>query len=119
VDDDTEVQSGDELWDTICKGYKVPFTKKRAMRLLYIRFVATQHAPREKNGKPVGDFWETVDATLKEFRQLQDRDPDAAKKELEAVWVNDKKRFGSFDDRAMTKADEKREEALANAVRSK
>ncbi|CAD6940687.1 unnamed protein product, partial [Tilletia controversa] len=36
VDDDTEVQSGDELWDTICKGYKVPFTKKRAMRLLYI-----------------------------------------------------------------------------------
>ncbi|CAD6952256.1 unnamed protein product, partial [Tilletia laevis] len=88
------------------------------MRLLYIRFVATQHAPREKNGKPVGDFWETVDATLKEFRQLQDRDPDAAKKELEAVWVNDKKRFGSFDDRAMTKADEKGEEALANAARS-
>ncbi|KAE8243374.1 hypothetical protein A4X03_0g7782, partial [Tilletia caries] len=27
------------------------------------------------------------DATLKEFRQLQDRDPDAAKKELEAVWA--------------------------------
>ncbi|CAD6962912.1 unnamed protein product [Tilletia caries] len=119
IDDGTERQSGHELWGAICTGYSIPFTKKRGMRLIYMRYIATRHHPREKNGRPVGDFWETIDETLKAFRHLQERDSEAATKELEAIWKNDQKRFGTFEYLTLKKADAKREEALFNAMRAR
>ncbi|KAL9936413.1 hypothetical protein V8E36_004481 [Tilletia maclaganii] len=107
---------GQKLWNHVCSGYGVPFTKKRAMRLIHIRSIATKYPPRHVDGNPVGNFWETVDSTLEQFRVLQKKDPNQEQQNLQRLWTEDQKRYGEFHDRHLAKPDERKEEALVNAL---
>jgi len=47
---------------------------------------------------------------------LQKKDPNQAQQNLQRLWTEDQKRYGEFHDRHLAKPDERKEEALVNAL---
>ncbi|CAD6949945.1 unnamed protein product [Tilletia controversa] len=80
IDTGTKKEALPLLWLRLCKGYDVPFTTKRAYRVAVLRWIAADVSVRQKDGKPTGKFWKTVDATIENLQKRQDQQPEEIKK---------------------------------------
>ncbi|CAD6948844.1 unnamed protein product, partial [Tilletia caries] len=79
IDTGTKKEALPLLWLRLCKGYDVPFTTKRAYRVAVLRWIAADVSVRQKDGKPTGKFWKTVDATIENLQKRQDQQPEEIK----------------------------------------
>ncbi|CAD6893777.1 unnamed protein product [Tilletia caries] len=117
IDTGTKKEALPLLWLRLCKGYDVPFTTKRAYRVAVLRWIAADVSVRQKDGKPTGKFWKTVDATIENLQKRQDQQPEEIKKQLQQIFDADKRKYGTWNDAELVKGGSK-EIALKSALSS-
>ncbi|CAD6944978.1 unnamed protein product [Tilletia controversa] len=81
------------------------------------RWIAADVSVRQKDGKPTGKFWKTVDATIENLQKRQDQQPEEIKKQLQQIFDADKRKYGTWNDAELVKGGSK-EIALKSALSS-
>ncbi|CAD6892271.1 unnamed protein product [Tilletia caries] len=81
------------------------------------RWIAADVSVRQKDGKPTGKFWKTVDATIESLQKQQDQQPEEIKKQLQQIFDADKRKYGTWNDAELVKGGSK-EIALKSALSS-